>query len=366
MGGRTKKTAAAAADTADQPATKRSKASKTTSPAKAKGKTSKSKAKEKKGEKEEVVVEEDRTEEEEKIEKMAAGEEKHESRIIEKGHMYFFYRPKIDAQLVNGPADVAKFYIMLSPEEAAGRVVAKEEHLGKEPKPAAGQARHRLLLVPSKTLPDSGETRAQLWGFVEAASADLEEVETHLERYSYMTKTKGERTTQVCRLLGEAKYELVQQASAHTYLVYELLVPETPEAPQKAFHIAKEGHFLIQVKNPNISTPASDSARFGNVSKPVHLPEHLQAKFKGKKRVAETRWTACSTSEFLDVIGVQILMVSVHKTAHQEFDDIVTELEREVDKEEQEIHREKTAEDHTYKDLHTTEKDLPDAVHKFK
>ena len=80
------------------------------------------------------------------------------------------------------------------------------------------------------------------------AVGTLDEIEHKLERYSYDTKTKGQREIQPARLCGEARYELIKTThknSAQTHLVYELEVPEQPGEVQQAFSIAKEGQFLI-------------------------------------------------------------------------------------------------------------------------
>ena len=88
------------------------------------------------------------------------------------------------------------------------------------------------------------------WAFVEAVSSDLHEVEHHLERYSYDTKTRGHREIQPARLAGEAHYELVLQVERESHWVYRLEYPEEPSEVQKAFHIHKEGQCQQRTQLP--------------------------------------------------------------------------------------------------------------------
>lgn len=103
---------------------------------------------------------------------VAAGkeQEEHAAELLEKGHLYFFYRPKVDAKEVKSPDDVQKFYILMSPEGAEGRPKKEEEVEGKrgEEKEAGeegseGGKKHRLLVVSSKMLPPPGQRRRNPW-----------------------------------------------------------------------------------------------------------------------------------------------------------------------------------------------------------
>jgi hypothetical protein len=75
-----------------------------------------------------------------------------ETKVLEKGHLFFFYRPKVAAKEVHGPDDVQKFYLLMSPEGAVGRP-AKDGDLqgGKAPERTkeehTGKPLHRLLVI---------------------------------------------------------------------------------------------------------------------------------------------------------------------------------------------------------------------------
>lgn len=226
---------------------------------------------------------------------------------MERGHLFFFYRPKVDAQEVKGPNDIQKFYILMSPDGAVGRPAKEHEIEGKRGEERApldhkGKPLHRLLVVPGKCLPDPNSRRARIWSFVEAASSDLHEVEYHLERYSYDTKTRGHRDIQPARLIAEARYEIVQHSSKDSHLMYELEFPEEPTDVQKAFHIYKQGHFLVTVKNPAFDSPAYSErwAGFKGDAK-ANFSEELRANFQVR---SEGR------------AGLRITVIAARRVAH--------------------------------------------------
>ena len=89
---------------------------------------------------------------------------------MEKGRLYFFYRPKVDAKEVKSPDDVQKFYILMSPEEAQGRPAKEEEAEAKRreereggTEATEGGKKHRLLVVSSKTLPGLNHRARNPW-----------------------------------------------------------------------------------------------------------------------------------------------------------------------------------------------------------
>ncbi|KAK5797174.1 hypothetical protein F5H01DRAFT_358763 [Linnemannia elongata] len=328
--------------------------------------------------------------------------------VVEKGHVYFFYRPKIDVDQPSGPDDVQKLYMLLSPDDAVGRVStsADSKHDGstssaKESKDDVGSgdggkmvkkedesggALHRLLIVPRKALPvyepnTSGGNKpgSRNWAFVDTASSNLATVESRLQEYTYTTKTRGDRTQAAARFIAQARYEFIldhvdpehpQRQSSH--FVYQLEVPTTPGPVQEAFKIAKEGQFLVHVKNPSIQTPATarGAVRYATLKdKAAKLPKHLQEKFKGVRK-DEVRYAPMDSSEFLDMVHVELVLLAVKRGAREEFEELLKELEEEVEEEmagwsESESEGEGGVE-RVYKELEMDEKTIPAAVDEFK
>jgi hypothetical protein len=81
--------------------------------------------------------------------------------VLERGDIYFAYRPKVEAQVARGFEDVARLYMILSP------------HVKRS---------HRLIIIGEKHLPAvSGGGDRKSWGFVEKVASRPEEVEDELD-----------------------------------------------------------------------------------------------------------------------------------------------------------------------------------------
>ena len=312
-------------------------------------------------------------EEEEEDTKIESGH-----RVLEKGQAYFFYRPKIDVDQPSGPDDVQKLYLLLSPDEAIGRLKTAQKsrvhHTSKSSE--NGKAHHRLIIVPTKSLPKKGQKYnqpgARNWAFVDVASTDLSAVEKNLGEYTYSTKTLGQRTQSSARLVAEARYELIYNLvhRPHTsHFIYNLEVPVEPGPVQKAFHIEKAGQFMIQVKNPQIQTPATEQGaqRYASLKGgAAKLPKHLQSKFQGIRQ-KEVRYRPVDTPEFLDIPHVELLLLAAGMDSKEELTDALKAVENEAIEEiKTEIDPEETPENHTYKELKLDEETIPDAVNEFK
>ncbi|KAF9956579.1 hypothetical protein BGZ65_002592 [Modicella reniformis] len=371
------------ANTSEQPEESPSKSTTATNDSSTRnGRSSKAKTEKKvKGEKEEEEAEEAEEEsnddqvktESSESEKVGSSQKTdEEQRVIEKGHAFFFYRPKMDIEKPSGAGDVQKLYMLLSPDGAAGRPATEDEvgQLDSSPKPTHdGKPCHRLLIIPQKSLPSPGKgPKSRIWSFVDEASSDLDKVETKLERYTYSTKSRGERTQESARLIASARYDILIH-HGHSHFVYELEVPQQPGEVQQEFNISKEGQFVIQVKNPEIQTPATarGQARYVSLGEnAAKLPKHLQEKFRGIRK-DWVRHTTLDSTEFLDIPHVEIGLFAVNKDAKEEFAEVMKALEAEVKEEEDnEIDQEEKPEDYVYKKLDLDEDMIPDAVEEFK
>jgi len=99
--------------------------------------------------------------------------------ILEKGHIYFFYRTKIDHGLDNPPSsidDIARLHILLVPRPSG-----------------ESKGHFRIMVIGKKRLPDSSKGREVFWGSVEKYGDDLEALQGNdgLGEKNYSTKTRG-------------------------------------------------------------------------------------------------------------------------------------------------------------------------------
>jgi len=220
-------------------------------------------------------------------------------RWLEKGHIFFFYRPKVEVEHVEGLDDVQRLYILLSP---------------------IGAPRHnkRLIVLTKKRLPDIHK-HSRFWGFVDKATDDVKEIHRLLDPAHYSTETRGERTVGAARPAGEGFYGIMLHEKGHTHLAYVLELPHEPGEVQKAFNIEKEGSYIIAVKNPSIPNPPGAGLQ---PEKKATFPEELAHKFGNK------RWIPLNPPTLLDFDGTELLIIAAKEDIVQEFGDKGEELEK--------------------------------------
>ncbi|KAF9170249.1 hypothetical protein BGX21_009344 [Mortierella sp. AD011] len=308
------------------------------------------------------------TEQEGKVKSEPSNEDENKQRVIEKGNAFFFYRPKLGVDKPSSAQDVQRLFMLLTPDDATAHPAKdKDKHHGSRSKSDhSGQPLCRLLIIPQKTLPSPGKgPHSRVWAFVGEVSSDLKEVEGKLEEYKYSTKTRGKREQKSARLVAEARYNILLDERNHSRFIYDLEVPEQPGDVQEEFNISKEGQFVIQVKNPEIQTAATErgEARYATLGKgAAKLPKHLQEKFRGTRK-EWVRHTSLDSVEFLDIQHVEIMLIAVNKDVKEEFEEVMRALEEEVEENEPD---KGTPEDQAYRDLGFEEEKVPSAVEEFK
>jgi len=233
-----------------------------------------------------------------------------DSSIVEKGHIYFFYRPKVQITEVKGFDDVQKLYILLCPTDHSDTSKIGDVKPSDTEKRKQKKLPNRLITIPKKKLP-SATTHAKFWGFVSKVDFDIEKIHHVLDEEHHHTETRGERTTGASRPAGEGFYSLVHHASkskAHTHLVYALEVPNLLGEVQKAFNIEKEGSMVLSVKNPK--KPAPEGAP--HLSGQAHLSKEEQKEFHGRKFTS-------GEPTFLDHEGTELIIIGASKDLQEEF-----------------------------------------------
>jgi hypothetical protein len=208
------------------------------------------------------------------------------SDALETGHIYFFYRPRVQREEARGLEDVQRFHFVLSPRD---------------------KRLWRLVTVGRKRLPEVGDRHERAWAFVDTVGDTPETVKEDLERQIYDTKTRGVRVLPPARPAGEGVYALVAHGS-HTHLAYELELPKAPGDVQEDLNIEPEGDFIVTVRNPAAPSPAWVGLRS---QRRAELPAELQERFRGR------RFTEV-TPAFLDVPGVELVLIGATKTPEEE------------------------------------------------
>jgi len=235
-------------------------------------------------------------------------EETPNQEVLERGKLFFFYRPKVGVDEVASEADIQRTYIEMAPEG--------EHHM------------IRLLLMPRKHLPHprSGTTgRSDVcWAFVDRLASTQEQLNAMLQEQTYQTKTLGQRTVHACRCVGEADYTLeLTPGNGHVHLYYVLREPTEPGEVQDDLNIEREGAFVLQIKNPERSAPEATSRSerypegFRGLDEHHHAQysEKLREEFHSKvKNHQDLKFVAGrELPKMLDVLHTELLLIAANK-----------------------------------------------------
>jgi hypothetical protein len=204
---------------------------------------------------------------------------------LERGHIFFFYRPRVNRETVEGPEDVQRLSLVLLPRRR--RVV-------------------RRLILGRKRLPEP-EAHERFWGFVDEVADRPEDIEDQLDHEQYQTATRGLRTQPAARPAGEGVYGIVRHDD-HTHLAYQLELPRRPGEVQRELNIEPEASHIIAVKNPEAPSPPG----LGNPHRQVALPQALRERFAGR------RFIAVDPPSLLDVAGIEFVLIGAAKDVDAE------------------------------------------------
>lgn len=262
---------------------------------------------------------------------------------IERGHVYFFYRPKVQHEEVHDIDDVRNFHMLLIPRppefsvhvegkqpsgvEKDGHsddemsVIAEGEDVVPAPPPKDQPKTHfRLITVGKKRLPDPDAPggKGVYWASVTAVGDDLHRLEQGLGERSYETKTRGERHEGPARLAGRGVYAIVNTRGKTvsrnaTHFGYHLSHPSEEGEVQLELGIHTASSFVLQVKNPE-AEPGSFGQRIG-------LPAGRRAKYpegilkyvfekETRGRSYGLRFVPCNCIDLLDYEGAELLLIA--------------------------------------------------------
>lgn len=105
--------------------------------------------------------------------------------VLERGDIYFLYRPRVDHSSAGGLEDVQRFFVILSPR---------------------GASTYRLIVIGRKKLPEVHSHRDRAWGSVGKVGSRAEDLEDELDALTYPTKTRVERSQHPLQPLFEGKW----------------------------------------------------------------------------------------------------------------------------------------------------------------
>ena len=198
--------------------------------------------------------------------------------VLERGDIYFAYRPKMDVESPKGLDDVQRFYLILSPRE---------------------EDRYRMIVIGRKKLPEIEDGGDRYWAFVDKVSRQADDIMDEPGAETRETKTRGKRTRPAAQPAGEGVYTIVRHGD-HTHLAYVLELPGEGKDVQRALNIREEGSYIISVKNPEKPSPRG-----------AGLEEHEEAEFPKQlqERFKDRRFINVDPPEFMNYEGAELLFI---------------------------------------------------------
>lgn len=210
-----------------------------------------------------------------------------ESEVLEQGDIYFFYRPKKDAEKVKGFEDVQHFFIITVPE---------------------GRQIYRLLVIGERSLPvirkkGEGVASERYWARVVNIITDLNELTKEL----FSNKLSKD---DIARPVGEGKYIIVKHQN-HAELAYILEMPKEPGEAQRELGVEKEASYIISVINPKKPTASAVGAGGGypTTEELPMYPEEVLNEFKD----SEIFVSLSRDTRLIDYRNAQIILIGARE-----------------------------------------------------
>jgi hypothetical protein len=210
----------------------------------------------------------------------------HESaaEVLEKGDIFFFYRPK--ANVVNDGSggdvksieDIRRFFmvtastITAAADNTGSKYQEQIDNTNRTTSIEEGESsRYRLFVIGKKSLPEIRTTEARrserYWAKVGGIFENPQELTNELLADEFR---KGD----AARPVGEGKYAIVKHQD-HAELAYVLEMPEEPGEAQRELGIEKEASYIISVINPKVPVPAG----YPSSEEPPNYPESILKEF---------------------------------------------------------------------------------------
>ncbi|THH33109.1 hypothetical protein EUX98_g1056 [Antrodiella citrinella] len=265
---------------------------------------------------------------------------------IERGHIYFFYRPKVELEEAHSIDDVQRFHMLLVPRPPDFSVHSDDtKKVNDEDKmqliseggdavpapPTRNEHRKafRLVSIGKKCLSDAdtsgnakgGGRKQMFWANINTVGNDLQKLEDGLGGKTYETKTRGTRHQGPARLAARGAYAIVNSegrtpSSRKTHLGYHISHPSPKDLQevQDALGIHPASSFVLQVKNPLAPNTGSTQSGLPSSKAADYPPDIMTNVFgKGGSKGRESfglRFALVWKKEMLDYEGAELLLIA--------------------------------------------------------
>jgi hypothetical protein len=236
--------------------------------------------------------------------------------VLEKGDIFFFYRPKaktVDDSSggdVKSIEDIRRFFMVTATTTASNtrneqqfdrtnRETSKEEGGGGGEEEES--LRYRLFVIGKKSLPEIRTTEARrserYWAKVGGIFESPQELTSELLADEYR---KGD----AARPVGEGKYAIVKHQD-HAELAYVLEMPDEPGEAQRELGIEKEASYIISIINPKVPVPEG----YPSSEEPPNYPESILNEFGENENFV----SLARDLRFIDFQNAQMILVGARE-----------------------------------------------------
>ncbi|WP_010299694.1 hypothetical protein [Candidatus Odyssella thessalonicensis] len=192
--------------------------------------------------------------------------------VLQKGNIYFFYRPKVQHLFAHTIDEVQGLLLVFKPVDLNKYIIVR---------------------VGKKKLPED----SPYFAFVEKVCSSLEDLKEAFKEEHYETSTQENKDVGAAQCVGEGKY-LFLDHEQHTHLCFQLTNMAAASDLPKEFHLTPSGDYLISVKNPQKSStaglPSQEKATY---------PLGLQNNF------GDYRFIPLNSPEYLNYEGAEFLII---------------------------------------------------------
>lgn len=286
-----------------------------------------------------------------KTEQKVSGKDTNESStkwtILERGHVYFFYRPKVQSAedesreqpAADSLSSVQNFHLLMLPRASDSPTAPAKD--SSTTQSSSGQATQtgekaltsgigaRLLRLGKKRMPEpsvalsngdepggiGGDSSESLWAVISDVGTTFEELKDGFRKREYSTKTSGQRVVQGSRIVGRGWYVLSESlieppSSREVRLSYVLSHPSEMGDVQKELGLAGESSVQLQMRNPTLPSTGQGAPPAGlDPASRVELSRDELEKTFGGDSEEGTRYARPENVALLDRAGVELLMI---------------------------------------------------------
>jgi hypothetical protein len=204
------------------------------------------------------------------------------AKVLEKGDIFFFYRPKTkivddsSGRDVKSIEDIRRFFMVTATTTAANaeNEQQQQQQIDKANHNTSKESEsptYRLFVIGKKSLPEIRTTEARrserYWAKVGGIFENPQELTSELLSDEFR---KGD----AARPVGEGKYAIVKHHD-HAELAYVLEMPEEPGEAQRELAIEKEASYIVSIINPKVPVPAG----YPSSEEPPNYPESILKEF---------------------------------------------------------------------------------------